>query len=113
MNHAGWFAHKGVTMTTNANMMIAGLKEALDYKEGRPVNVRVTSIVPSDVDVRAIREELHLSQEDFAARYGLTLSALRNWEQGRRKPEATARILLKLIEKDPERIDRLLHGQPV
>ncbi len=101
-------------MTTNANIhLIAGLKEALDYKEGRPVDVRVTSIVPTEIDVRAVREGLHLSQEEFAARYGLTLSALRNWEQGRRKPEASARVLLKLIEKDPATIDRLLHGQAV
>ncbi len=96
-------------MTRKANV-IAGLKETLAYKEGRPVDVRATSITPSDIDVKSIREGLRLSQEEFAKRYEITLSALRNWEQGRRKPEGPARVLLKLIEKKPKVIDKILHG---
>jgi putative transcriptional regulator len=97
-------------MRKNQSAIVEGLKEALAYKEGRDVDVRVTCIVPSDIDVKSIRKSLHLTQEEFAKRYGLTLSALRNWEQGRRKPEGPARALLSLIEKNPRAIDTILHG---
>ena len=42
--------------------------------------------VPAEVDVRAIREKLRLSQPEFAARFGFTAASVRQWEQGRRRP---------------------------
>lgn len=53
-------------------------------------------------DVRAIRKELGLTQEEFAETYGFKLGALRNWEQGRRRPDRSARLLLAIIEQQPE-----------
>ena len=49
-----------------------------------------------------IRKSLNLSQEQFAALLGISVATLRNWEQGRRKPEGSARILLGVAEKHPE-----------
>ena len=57
--------------------------------------------VPDAVDVRAIRAALGLSQADFAARFGLGTAAVRDWEQGRRRPEAAARVLLLVIAHNP------------
>jgi putative transcriptional regulator len=65
---------------------------------------------PKDVDVRAIRRKLRLSQARFARRYGFSLGSVRNWEQGRRRPEGPARILLKVIDTDPKFVDRALSG---
>jgi putative transcriptional regulator len=60
--------------------------------------------------VRRIRKRLGLSQEAFAETYGFAVSAVRDWEQGRRKPERSARILLKIVEKEPEAVTRALAG---
>jgi putative transcriptional regulator len=66
--------------------------------------------VPQKIDVKKIRTRLALSQEAFAGRYGFAVSAVRDWEQGRRKPERSARILLKIVEKEPEAVTRALAG---
>lgn len=65
---------------------------------------------PSHVDVRAIRENLGLSQADFAARFGLELDTIRNWEQGRYAPDRAAVVLLAVIEHHPEAVDASLAG---
>jgi putative transcriptional regulator len=59
-------------------------------------------------DVRAIRKHLGLSQAQFAERFGFDLATLRNWEQGRRQPEGPARAYLKVIEREPELVQRAL-----
>jgi putative transcriptional regulator len=64
--------------------------------------------VSEDVDVASIRRKLNLSQSVFAARFGITLAVLRDWEQGRRKPDATARAYLKVVGKQPETVRRIL-----
>ena len=61
-----------------------------------------------DVDVRALRARLGMSQEVFAGRYGLDIATVRNWEQGRTTPEGPAATLLQLIDSDPEKIAELL-----
>jgi putative transcriptional regulator len=49
-----------------------------------------------------------LSQTAFARRFGFTASAVREWEQGRRQPEASARVLLLVIARRPEVVDEAL-----
>lgn len=55
-------------------------------------------------DVAAIRRKYQLSQAKFASLLGISVSTLRNWEQGRRKPEGAARVLLKVADRHPEAI---------
>ena len=56
----------------------------------------------SDPDVRTIREHYGLSQGKFASLMGISVATLRNWEQGRRKPEGAARVLLRVAARHPE-----------
>ncbi len=63
---------------------------------------------PEAVDVRAIRARTGLSQPNFAKRFGFSVSAVREWEQGRRQPEAAARVLLLVIASKPEVVDEVL-----
>jgi len=86
----------------------AGLDDARAYLE-RPADRSGYGIhVPSRVNVKKIRARLGLSQESFAQTYGFALSAVRDWEQGRRQPGRSARILLKVVEKEPEAVTRAL-----
>ncbi|MFA7419120.1 MAG: helix-turn-helix domain-containing protein [Melioribacteraceae bacterium] len=51
-----------------------------------------------------IREQLGLSQNKFATLLGISLSTLQNREQGRRKPDGPAKILLNVAANYPETI---------
>ncbi len=59
-------------------------------------------------DIAATRRRLGLSQTEFAAWFGISPGTLRNWEQGRRVPEGPARVLLRVIERDPEAVRRAI-----
>lgn len=61
-----------------------------------------------EIDVKAVRERLGLTQEQFALRYGLDLNSLQNWETKRRRPDAAARSYLRVIERLPERTSEAL-----
>jgi putative transcriptional regulator len=54
-----------------------------------------------DPDVRSLRESYGLSQPKFATLLGISVGTLRNWEQGRRRPEGSARVLLRIVAKHP------------
>ncbi len=71
-------------------------------------NVAAHRIELRQVDVRALRQRLGISQEAFAGRYGLDVATVRNWEQGRTRPEGPAAALLQLIDRDPDKIVELL-----
>ena len=86
----------------------AGLDDAKAYLEGSADKSGYRIHVPSRVNVKKIRARLGLSQESFAQTYGFALSAVRDWEQGRRQPDRSARILLKVVEKEPEAVTRAL-----
>ena len=83
-------------------------KEALAYARGNadPAGFRVT--VAESVDVKAIRTKLKLTQPQFSQRFGIALSTLRDWEQRRRSPEGPARVLLTIIEREPDAVQRAL-----
>lgn len=58
--------------------------------------------------VRWVRKAAGLSQEQFAARYRVPVGTLRDWEQGRREPDAAALAYLRVIEREPEAVARAL-----
>ena len=86
----------------------AGLDDAKAYLDGSADKRGFRTHVPASIDVKKIRTRLGLSQESFAQTYGFALSAVRDWEQGRRQPERSARVLLKVVEKEPDAVTRAL-----
>ena len=58
----------------------------------------------AEPNARKIRELYGLSQEKFASLMGISVATLRNWEQGRRKPEGAAKVLLRVAAKHPEAV---------
>ena len=63
-----------------------------------------------EAEVKQIRELYGLSQDKFATLMGISIATLRNWEQGRRKPEGPARVLLQVAAKHPEALLDLASG---
>lgn len=63
---------------------------------------------PPGGDVAAIRKRAGLTQPAFARQIGVPVATLRNWEQGRRRPDGPARVLLALLAKDPDIVARTL-----
>jgi putative transcriptional regulator len=62
------------------------------------------TFVVEEPDVAAIREEYGLSQAKFAALLGISVRTLQNWEQGRRRPQGPARVLLRVASKHPKAV---------
>lgn len=92
----------------NFSRIMRGLNEAANFADGKADRESYRVHVPDAVDVKAIRRKLKLTQSAFAARYGFTVAAVRDWEQKRRQPEASARILLKIIESRPDVVSKIL-----
>jgi putative transcriptional regulator len=88
----------------SGSRIIESMKEAVSIACGEMPDDAYRVHIPQQVDVKAIRQGLGLSQTSFAARFGLSLHTLRNWEQGKRQPDPAARAYLKVIEKAPETV---------
>ena len=58
--------------------------------------------------VRLLRRRLGMTQAAFATAFALPLGTLRDWEQGRKRPDAPARAFLRVIEREPQAVLRAL-----
>jgi putative transcriptional regulator len=68
--------------------------------------------VPAAVDVKAIREKVRMSQNEFARQYGFSKRSLEQWEQGRRTPTGASRAFLVVIASEPDAVHRALTRGP-
>ncbi len=75
------------------------LKQAGEIRRKEKEPSRVFEFDP--VDIQNIRRRLDCSQTEFALMIGVSVATLRNWEQGRRRPDGPARALLKVAEHNP------------
>ena len=83
--------------------LIASLEQAVKHATGHKVRgIRVTKVEMPDV--KALRRSLHMSQNRFAVAYRIPLPTLKNWEQGRRLPDAPAAAYLLAIKRRPKEI---------
>jgi putative transcriptional regulator len=88
--------------------IITSLKEAIAWASGEDVPMRVTTVQVPTIDVRAVRRRLGLSQSAFATKFGFQSATLKNWEQGRTRPDGPARVLLAVIARHPEAVEDAL-----
>lgn len=80
----------------------------LDDPDAAPIPVFDTPGLTPVVNPNRLRDRLGLTQEAFAARYRIPIGTLRDWEQGRKFPDATARAYLTVIARDPAVVAGLL-----
>ena len=86
------------------------LEEVLAHVRGeRPLPFRILDD-PAAEHIVALRKRMKLSRQKFADRFGLDVRAVQDWEQGRRVPDRAARVLLTVIDRDPEAVVRALDG---
>lgn len=84
-----------------------GLLEAIDHAEGRSKpGMKVHA--PKPVDVKALRTEIGMTQEEFAAKFGVSTATLRHWERGDRHPHGPALVLLNVIQHNPQAVIKAL-----
>lgn len=86
-------------MSTTFNGIKRGLQEAIAHAQDRLPQARVHR--PRPVDVKALRQRLDMTQEQFAASIGISTATLRHWERGDRSPRGAALVLLNVIERNP------------
>ena len=90
------------------NELLGSVEEAGKIKRGEKQASREFNF--ADPDVKSIREKIGISQSKFASLIGVSIRTLQNWEQGHRHPTGPAKVLLKLVQSDPESIFKQLHG---
>lgn len=94
---------------TAGQRIIEGMNEAVRYMKGEEVpGIRVTTVQVPAMDVKKIRQKLQLSQTQFAAKFGFSPALVRNWEQGRNRPDGAARVLLAVIDRHPQAVQDAL-----
>lgn len=93
-------------MTKAGKRILSAVEEAVAYAKGKDTG----AILHAFPDVKAIRTGLGLTQPQFAARFGLSVGSVRDWEQRRVAPDQAARVLLRVIEKNPRAVEKALAG---
>jgi putative transcriptional regulator len=101
-----WPAIDALTDEEIEQQIAANPDAAPDVSDWSLADPSVTVMEP--VDVKAIRARLGMSQEAFAQAFGLSVTALRDWEQQRRAPRGPARALLRVIDREPVAARRAL-----
>jgi putative transcriptional regulator len=95
-------------MSKMGKRLLTAAKSARAIARGEADAATYRVHVPADVDVVKIRRKLELSQSEFASQFGIAPGTLRDWEQHRKRPEGAARVLLLIIDRDPDAVRRAL-----
>jgi len=85
---------------------------AMSDPDAKPMTEEEWRTAPRTPRVAIIRRALKLSQEEFSARFHIPIGTLRDWEQGRKEPDAAARAYLRVIAREPETVRKALAASP-
>lgn len=91
-------------MADKEHTMAEEVTDADDVPKARSFGV----LIPQEIDVKAIRAKLGMTQPEFAGRFGFSIKTLRHWEQKQRVPEGPTRAYLLVIDRDPHAVQRAL-----
>lgn len=92
--------------------LMQGVSEMGEHRQGK-ITLRqyeVEALAPPEVtaaEIVSIRENLHMSQPVFARQIRTSPDTLKNWEQSKSKPNAQAALLIKLVQRFPDMVERL------
>ena len=86
------------------SVALATTTVALATTSVAPATTTVALEMATSPAVRDLRRRARLTQQEFAARLGVPVETIRNWEQGKRMPRGPARALLAVIAHAPETV---------
>ena len=78
--------------------------------DAQPITAKNQARLKRTPQVKVVRRALGLSQEEFASRFRIPLGTLRDWEQGRKDPDAAAKAYLAVIARDPAAVTAALRS---
>jgi putative transcriptional regulator len=93
--------------TAAGRRLLTAMQEAASFLEGDASAGRIVFPKPPKIDVAAVRAKTGLSQNEFARKFMLAPGTVKNWEQGIREPDGATRLLLALIDQEPEVVSRV------
>jgi len=87
---------------------LEGLREVAAWRRGEIElpSREIANLTPERV--KAIRKAVAKSPREFARRFGIPARTLEGWEQGRRRPDPAASVLLRVIERNPQAVEEAL-----
>ena len=100
----GPFPHTQMREMTEEEIEVAALSDP----DAQPLTAEQLAQARRVPRVKTLRRALRMTQEEFAARFGLSLATVRDWEQGRTQPDQAASTYLEVIARDPQMVMRAL-----
>lgn len=95
-------------MTKAGNRILESAKQAAAIARNEMDPTHYVVHVPDQINVKAIRKKLNMTQTAFASTFGFKIATLRHWEQKKRVPEGPARAYLLVISREPETVQKAL-----
>jgi putative transcriptional regulator len=92
------------------NEILQGAEDALAFLRGDKTRGRAHKVRMTDVDVKAIRSKLRMTQEQFSETFAIPVSTLKKWESNHRVPEGPTKAYLMVIAKNPKAVRNALEG---
>ena len=100
--------HKTEERTSLGKSLEMAMREVLAHVQGK-ITLESREVEVSRPEVREIRQQYALTQEDFSRLFGISVRTLQQWEQGNRHPQGPAKILLSVIAKNPQAVWDVIH----
>jgi putative transcriptional regulator len=95
-------------MSKAGSRILKSARQALEYAKSEADATSYGVHIPSELDVKAIRQKIGMSQQEFAGYFGVSKRTIQEWEQGRRCPSGAARAFLLVIDREPEAVRQAL-----
>ena len=104
---------KNAISETVNDLIRNGVKTSFSEKELKALGIEIPDVEMKPEDIQDIRSKIHLSQSVFAKVLNVSSSSVRQWEQGKRTPSGSTKILLELLRENPDilnyRIESSMH----
>jgi len=91
--------------STVQDLLNSGLEVSFTKKELKSLGVKIPEVEFSPEKISSLRKQMNVSQSVFAEILNVSPSSIRQWEQGKRTPSGSTKVLLELLEKTPHLLD--------
>ena len=96
--------------STVQDMLNSELKSSFSKRDCNELGIEFSEISMTAEEIKAIRKKSKLSQAVFAELLNVSPSSVRQWEQGKRTPTGSTKVLLELVQKHPHILDYRIHA---